>query len=321
MRLLRDRSTAAQTPREQQHDQPELAVVPQQAGEQAPEQVAAPAGLEPDELAALTELVEIGDPDEVAAQEIAAEVEAELARELAGSTLDAEIAEAESLVVELADEVRGSVDGRARAAADDDALVLASRAGDDAALSELLTKYRAFARVKARSYFLVGADREDIVQEGMIGLYKAIRDFNPEMQTSFRAFAELCVTRQIITAIKTATRQKHGPLNNYVSFHRPVSGDEDGGERTLADVLPTRSISDPAELVVSSERIRALQEHFDEVLSDLETEVLRLYVEGKSYQEIAERLQRHVKTIDNALQRIKRKLEGHLRARAVADAG
>jgi RNA polymerase sporulation-specific sigma factor len=198
--------------------------------------------------------------------------------------------------------------------------VLAARAGDDEALTILLTKYRAFARVKARSYFLVGADREDIVQEGMIGLYKAIRDFNCEMESSFRAFAELCVTRQIITAIKTATRQKHGPLNNYVSFSRPVTGDDDG-ERVLADVLPTVAISDPADLVISAERIRALQSHFDEVLSDLETEVLRLYVEGKSYQEIAERLQRHVKSIDNALQRIKRKLEEHLRARTVADAG
>jgi RNA polymerase sporulation-specific sigma factor len=154
----------------------------------------------------------------------------------------------------------------------------------------------------------------------MIGLYKAIRDFNCEMESSFRAFAELCVTRQIITAIKTATRQKHGPLNNYVSFSRPVTGDDDG-ERVLADVLPTVAISDPADLVISAERIRALQSHFDEVLSDLETEVLRLYVEGKSYQEIAERLQRHVKSIDNALQRIKRKLEEHLRARTVADAG
>lgn len=203
----------------------------------------------------------------------------------------------------------------------DEALVLAARGGSEAALTELLTKYRSFARVKARSYFLVGADREDIVQEGMIGLYKAIRDFNPDMQTSFRAFAELCVTRQIITAIKTATRQKHGPLNNYVSFSRPVGGDDDGGDRVLGDVLPATAICDPADLVISAERIRGLQHHFDTVLSELETEVLRLYVEGKSYQEIAERLQRHVKSIDNALQRIKRKLEGHLRARAVADAG
>jgi RNA polymerase sporulation-specific sigma factor len=200
----------------------------------------------------------------------------------------------------------------------DDELVLAARAGDDVALAELLTKYRNFARVKARSYFLVGADREDIVQEGMIGLYKAIRDFNTEMQTSFRAFAELCVTRQIITAIKTATRQKHTPLNSYVSFNRPVVSDEDG-DRTLGDVIPTVAITDPADLVISSERIRALQRHFDEVLSDLECEVLRLYVEGKSYQEIAESLNRHVKSIDNALQRIKRKLDMHLRAREIAD--
>ena len=251
-------------------------------------------------------------------------------------SLAEQIAQAEVLVLALDQEVHGAdaasadpdpaaaqppanrwrtTDGRA-----DERLVLAARTGDDGALCELLTKYRAFARVKARSYFLVGADREDIVQEGMIGLYKAIRDFNPDRQSSFRAFAELCVTRQIITAIKTATRQKHGPLNNYVSFSRPVGHDDDG-ERVLGDVIPTVAISDPADLVISAERIRALQAHFDAVLSDLETEVLRLYVEGKSYQEIAERLQRQVKSIDNALQRIKRKLEGHLLARSIADVG
>ena len=201
----------------------------------------------------------------------------------------------------------------------DDELVRRSRAGDDYALAELLHKYRGFARAKARSYFLVGADKEDIVQEGMIGLYKAIRDFNPDMQTSFRAFAELCITRQIITAIKTATRHKHGPLNNYVSFSRPLSADDDG-ERYLADVLPATAITDPADLVVSAERIRALQKHFDTVLSDLEVEVLRLYVEGKSYSEIALLLQRQVKSIDNALQRIKRKLDGHLRERELSEA-
>ena len=202
----------------------------------------------------------------------------------------------------------------------DDELVAAARAGDDRALAALLEKYRGFARSKAHSYFLVGADREDIIQEGMIGLYKAIRDFNPDLQTSFRAFAELCITRQVITAIKTATRQKHGPLNNYISFSRPVLTDDEG-ERTLGDLLPTIAVSDPADLVISAERIRALQEHFDTVLSDLEAEVLRLYVDGKSYQEIAEVLKRHVKSIDNALQRIKRKLDGHLKARDLADAG
>jgi RNA polymerase sporulation-specific sigma factor len=283
----------------------------------SPKQQKAPAPL----LQVVPELVE----DSVLVEELAATVEAATALGEAPASLVAEIAAAEHLVDELDREVHSGVP----TAADrwrnadgltDDDLVLAARSGDDAALCELLNKYRAFARVKARSYFLVGADREDIVQEGMIGLYKAIRDFNPDMQSSFRAFAELCVTRQIITAIKTATRQKHGPLNNYVSFSRPVSGDDDG-ERVLGDVIPTVAISDPADLVISAERIRALQAHFDEVLSDLETEVLRLYVEGKSYQEIAERLQRHVKSIDNALQRIKRKLEGHLQARTVADAG
>jgi RNA polymerase sporulation-specific sigma factor len=292
VRLLRERSTASQ---DQPQDGPLLSVVP-----------------------ALVE-------ESVLVEELATTVEAEL---LVGGavqiSLVEEIAQAESLVTELDAEVNGRAPVRERwRNADgktDDDLVLEARAGSDAALCELLNKYRAFARVKARSYFLVGADREDIVQEGMIGLYKAIRDFNPELQTSFRAFAELCITRQIITAIKTATRQKHGPLNNYVSFERPVGGDDDG-ERVLGDVLPTVAITDPADLVISAERIRALQAHFDEVLSDLETEVLRLYVEGKSYQEIAERLQRHVKSIDNALQRIKRKLEGHLQARSVADAG
>ena len=284
----------------------------------APKKPAAKAPL----LSIVPDLVE----DSVLVEELATTVEVAAVLEPVSSiSLDAEIEQAEELVNELDREVHGGAatatdrwrneDGRT-----DDELVMAARSGDDNALCDLLNKYRAFARVKARSYFLVGADREDIVQEGMIGLYKAIRDFNPDMQSSFRAFAELCVTRQIITAIKTATRQKHGPLNNYVSFERPVGGDDDG-ERVLGDVLPSRAISDPADLVISAERIRALQAHFDEVLSDLETEVLRLYVEGKSYQEIAERLQRHVKSIDNALQRIKRKLEGHLRERTVADAG
>ena len=202
----------------------------------------------------------------------------------------------------------------------DEVLVAAAKAGSDDALAALLTKYRGFARAKARSYFLVGADREDIIQEGMIGLYKAVRDFNPDLQTSFRAFAELCVTRQIITAIKTATRQKHGPLNNYVSFSRPVVADDDG-ERCLGDVLAVGAHSDPADLVISAERIRALQRHVDAALSDLEAEVLRLYVEGKSYQEIADLLQRHVKSIDNALQRIKRKLDTHIKDREVHEAG
>jgi RNA polymerase sporulation-specific sigma factor len=197
----------------------------------------------------------------------------------------------------------------------DEDLVAASRTGDDAALTELLQRYRSFAGLKACSYFMVGGDDEDVRQEGMIGLYKAIRDFNEEMQTRFRSFAELCITRQIITAIKSATRQKHQPLNTYVSFSRPVA-DDDGADRVLGDLLATVAICDPADLVISGERIRALQEHVDTVLS----EVLRLYVDGKSYQEIARTVGRHAKSIDNALQRIKRKLDCHLREREVADA-
>jgi RNA polymerase sporulation-specific sigma factor len=202
----------------------------------------------------------------------------------------------------------------------DEELLAGARNGSDEALGTLLNRYRSFARAKARSYFLVGGEHEDIVQEGMIGLYKAIRDFDSGHATSFRSFAELCVTRQIITAVKTATRQKHAPLNSYVSFHRPVTGDEDG-ERCVADVLPGEFHSDPAEIVISGERMRGLQAHIEQALSELEAEVLRLYVSGKSYVEIAAVLQRHVKSIDNALQRIKRKLDQHLRERAIAEAG
>jgi RNA polymerase sporulation-specific sigma factor len=200
--------------------------------------------------------------------------------------------------------------------ASDDELVLRARGGDEASLEHLLIRYKNFARVKARSYFLVGADKEDIVQEGMIGLYKAIRDFKDDKQSSFRAFAELCITRQIITAIKTATRQKHIPLNSYVSLNRPLSQD-DGGEpdRVLVDVLATTTSADPVELVISSEEVRQMQTSFGEILSDLEAHVLSLYIEGKSYQEIAASLKRHVKSIDNALQRIKRKVEAHMERR------
>ena len=202
--------------------------------------------------------------------------------------------------------------------ATDDELVLRARAGDDAALEHLLNRYKNFARVKARSYFLIGADKEDIVQEGMIGLYKAIRDFRPDKQSSFRAFAELCITRQIITAIKTATRQKHIPLNSYVSLTRPVQ-QEDGGEpdRVLVDVLTQGTNSDPVELVISREEVDSMQTSFREILSDLEAKVLHLYLEGKSYQDISEVLKRRVKSIDNALQRIKRKVEMHIERRRI----
>lgn len=176
-------------------------------------------------------------------------------------------------------------------------------------MHQLLDNYRVLARSKARSYFLVGSDRDDVVQEGMIGLYKAIRDFEPDRGASFRTFAELCVTRQIVTAVKGATRLKHAPLSSSVSLDKPI-GDEEGS--CLGDLVPALASSDPATTVVSAEELRALQRHFDEVLSDLETQVLRHHVEGKSYDQIAAMLQRHVKSVDNALQRIKRKLQNHL---------
>ena len=193
----------------------------------------------------------------------------------------------------------------------DEELVERARDGDDKAIGVLLARYRHYARAKARSYFLAGADREDIVQEGMIGLYKSIRDFEPEHNTAFRAFAELCITRQIITAIKTATRQKHIPLNSYVSLNKPVT-DSDAEERPLAEALVSDTVGDPAEMIISAEEIASIRNSVDELLSNLETEVLQLYMDGKSYQEIAEILGRHVKSIDNALQRIKRKLEQHM---------
>ena len=201
----------------------------------------------------------------------------------------------------------------------DDELVGRYRQGDVQALQTLLERYRRFARAKARGYFLVGADSDDIEQEGMIGLYKAIRDFRPERQASFRAFAELCITRQIITAIKTATRQKHQPLNQYVSISASRPGD-DAGERSVEELLGDHHVSDPADQVVSAERMRDMRRSMSEMLSGLEVEVLRLYVEGKSYQEIGAQLGRHVKSIDNALQRIKRKLDVHLAERSAAEA-
>ena len=178
------------------------------------------------------------------------------------------------------------------------------------ALDYLINKYRNFVRAKARSYFLIGADREDIIQEGMIGLYKAIRDFRNDKLSSFRAFAELCVTRQIITAIKTATRQKHIPLNSYISLNKPIY-DEDS-DRTLLDVLSGAKVSDPEELVISREEFVDIEARMEEILSDLEWKVLMSYLDGKSYQEIAVDLDRHVKSIDNALQRVKRKLEKYM---------
>ena len=192
----------------------------------------------------------------------------------------------------------------------DEELVDHAKGGDDRAAEFLITKYRNFVRVKAKAYFLIGADREDIIQEGMIGLYKAIRDFRRDKLSSFRAFAELCITRQIITAIKTATRQKHIPLNSYISLNKPIY-DEDS-DRTLLDVISSIKVSDPEELVINQEASATMRERIRKNLSELECKVLTAYLEGKSYQEMANELNRHVKSIDNALQRVKRKLERNL---------
>ena len=192
----------------------------------------------------------------------------------------------------------------------DEDVIENARDGDNNALEFLLDKYKGFVRAKARTYFLVGADKEDIIQEGMIGLYKAIRDFKGDRLSSFRAFAELCITRQIITAIKTATRQKHIPLNSYVSLNKPVYEEE--SDRTLMDVIGQEINVDPEALMINKEEYSNIELKMSEFLSSLEWEVLSLYLKGKSYQEIAGELDRHVKSIDNALQRVKRKLEKHM---------
>ena len=192
----------------------------------------------------------------------------------------------------------------------DEQVVGLAQQGDSVAVEYLLSKYKNFVRSKARSYFLIGADHEDIVQEGMIGLYKAIRDFKSEKLTSFRAFAELCVTRQIITAIKTATRQKHIPLNSYVSLNKPIYDEE--SDRTLLDVISEEVPSDPEAMLIDREDLSFIEGRIGEMLSDLEKQVLVLYMEGKSYVEISKTMGRHVRSVDNALQRIKRKLQKYL---------
>jgi len=197
----------------------------------------------------------------------------------------------------------------------DEEIVEVARTGSVEAQEYLINKYKGFVKAKARSYFLIGADREDIIQEGMIGLYKAIRDFRSDKLTSFKAFAELCITRQIITAIKTATRQKHIPLNSYVSLNRPIY-DEDS-DRTLLDIMPSDQVLDPEEVVISAEEIGRMEEQITEILSELEWQVLNCYLDGKSYVEIADELQRHVKSVDNALQRVKRKLERYVDSRSI----
>ncbi len=189
----------------------------------------------------------------------------------------------------------------------DEEIVLKAKQGNKLAQEKIINKYEQFVKNKAKSYFLIGADKEDIYQEGMIGLYKAIRDFNPDKLTSFKGFAELCITRQIITAIKTATRQKHIPLNTYISLNKPMYEEE--SDRTLLDVIEGLTVSDPEELIIGREEVKHIEKEISKVLSELELEVLMSYLDGKSYQEIACDLDRQAKSIDNALQRVKKKLE------------
>lgn len=197
----------------------------------------------------------------------------------------------------------------------DEMLVELVHKGDSESLDFLIKKYRNVVRVKASKYFLIGGDKEDIIQEGMIGLYKAIRDFKEDKLTSFKAFAELCITRQIITAIKTATRQKHTPLNSYISLDKPIF-EEDSGH-TLLDVIPGSMVMDPAVLIINQENSDKIEEKMTEMLSDLERRVLSLYMDGQSYLEISEELNKHVKSIDNALQRVKRKMERYIDMREI----
>lgn len=189
---------------------------------------------------------------------------------------------------------------------EDAEIVKIANDGDISAMEYIIEKYKGYVRTKTRTYFLIGADRDDLIQEGMIGLFKAIRDFNPDKQVQFKAFAELCITRQIITAIKTATRQKHSPLNTYVSLNKPVYEDEN--ERTLVELIKTKINSNPEEIVIDKENLGITEQKIKSVLSNFELEVLELFLDGKSYLEIADCLEKSPKSIDNAIQRIKRKI-------------
>lgn len=192
----------------------------------------------------------------------------------------------------------------------DEDVVEMAKSNNPLALEYLISKYKNFVRSKARSYFLIGADRDDIIQEGMIGLYKAIRDYEKGRLASFKSFAEICIRRQMITAIKSATRQKHVPLNSYISLNKPVYEEE--SDRTLIDIISESNALDPMELFIGREELNVMENKMGEILSELEMEVLMAYIDGKTYQEIAEELHRDVKSIDNALQRVKRKLERYL---------
>ena len=195
-------------------------------------------------------------------------------------------------------------------------LVALAKQGSQEALHRLVRRYHGFVRLKASSYFLVGGDSEDLVQEGLVGLYKAIRDYRTDRESSFRNFAELCITRQIITAVKTATRNKHTPLNGYVSFSSTPAGASES-EPTLDEMLPGSHVHDPVNQVISSEELSSLVACLSTSLSELESRVLTLYLDGYSYTGIGDLIGVDAKTVDNALQRVKRKVGSHLTQREV----
>jgi RNA polymerase sporulation-specific sigma factor len=200
---------------------------------------------------------------------------------------------------------------------EDGFLIALAKQGNPDAYERLVRRYYGFVRLKASSYFLAGGDSDDLIQEGLVGLYKAIRDYRTDRESSFRNFAELCITRQIITAVKTATRNKHTPLNQYVSFSSSPAGSSGEGEPTLDEMIPGPTVHDPVNQVISSEELRALVACLSTVLSDLESRVLSLYLDGHSYEDVGRRLECDTKTVDNALQRVKRKVGTHLAARNV----
>jgi RNA polymerase sigma-H factor len=200
---------------------------------------------------------------------------------------------------------------------EDGFLIALAKQGNPDAYDRLVRRYYGFVRLKASSYFLAGGDSDDLIQEGLVGLYKAIRDYRTDRESSFRNFAELCITRQIITAVKTATRNKHTPLNQYLSFSSSPSSAAGEGEPTLDEVIPGPSVNDPVNQVISSEELQALVACLSTVLSELESRVLSLYLDGHSYEDVGKRLECDTKTVDNALQRVKRKVGTHLAARNV----
>ena len=212
---------------------------------------------------------------------------------------------------------RISAVSKAQVQVDDYYLIALAKKGDPTAYDRLVRRYHGFVRLKASSYFIAGGDNDDLIQEGLVGLYKAIRDYRSDRESSFRNFAELCITRQIITAVKTATRNKHMPLNQYVSFATTPAGASEG-EATLEEVLPGSPVHDPVNQVISTEELQSLVDCLSSTLSELESRVLALYLDGRSYEEVGEIVGCDTKTVNNALQRVKRKVGAHLQSRAVA---